>query len=255
MFFTLLYFFSFAAHCAGELEIGSHQSNALQYVLDLSVWEQSFNAPVAKSKGIAAVLCRTSYGNKDDNTFLPFTNAAYNAGIGAGAYVYATWHYNTVSSNYNQAVANAKSQANHFISRLKSTHITSYVALDMEMEPKYSTVLSASQMTEISNMFMDMVKSAGYKVVLYANGDWIFNRLITNNIKYPIWCAYYFKYGTAMDFPMWDGSLPNTTMGKKLQSIKSKIMMWQFTDEGFGKKYGLGSTDCDKSYAYVNMKF
>ena len=239
----------------GSLSLAPAEGNALHYVIDISSWDSTFNGNTCKNAGCHAVLCRSAYGMRADSTFATFMKSANSAGLGAGAYNYATWHYKSVSSNYNDALANAKKEANYFVSRLNSVTVTSYVALDMEIESSASTVLSSSQLTDISNTYMNILRSAGYKVLLYANADWVFNRLVTNKIAYPLWIAYYWRYGTPLDFSSHDGSFPNTSYGQKMKAISSKITMWQFTDEGYGKKYGSGASDMDKSYAYAQVKF
>jgi len=246
---TILFLFASIFSHEGEV-VESAEPNALRYFLDISSWQSTFNAQTAKNNGVAGVMCRAGYATSKDRCWSAFTTSAHNAGLNLGAYLFATYHYASVSGTYNDALTHARSQANFFVSVLKTASINTYVALDLEMESGQSTKLNAAQLTEAANVFLDVVKSAGYNPVLYANGDWIFNRLNQANIRYPIWCAYYFRYGTAMDFTMWDGSFPNTTYGNKMKSIKDRIKMWQFTSEGFGGKYGVGSSNLDKNYAY-----
>jgi len=222
----------------------------LRYMLDISTWQSTFNATKAKANGVSEVVIRAGYGQSKDTCFDKFAKEATSAGLRLGAYVFATYHYKSVSSNYNAAVTNMKAQANTFINHLKTIRVTGMAVLDLEMESSQSTALTMEQLTTLSNQFLDIVKAAGYKAVLYANADWVFNRLVTRNLKHPIWMAYYFRYGTPMDFRDHDGSFPNNTLGNKMRSIESQIIAWQFTSEGYGSKYGVGSTNLDKNYAY-----
>lgn len=168
----------------------------------------------------------------------------------SGSYYYATFHYKSVSGSYQTALANAQQQANYFVSLLNSAPINWYAALDWEYESGQTTVLSSSQMATCINTFCDIVKNAGYTPCLYASASVIFDDMAYGSVNYPFWVAYYWRYGTDLDFTDHDGSFPNTNYGRLMQNNKSKITMWQFTDEGYGKKYGCGSADCDKSYLY-----
>ena len=225
------------------------------YCIDISQHQGTFDANKAKTNGIKTVICRANYAERKDTKFDEFTQKASNVGLLVGAYYFANWHYSVVSGNYYFAKENAIKQTNYFLNVIKSAPITSFVALDMEYESGYTTVLSKAQLTELSNMCMDMMKAAGYTPLLYVGADWCFNKLVTDSIAYPLWIAYYYRYGTITDFK--DGTrgyFPNTSWGKKMLSIDPRVYMWQFTSEGYGSKYGVGSTGLDKNYCYVNMK-
>ncbi|KAH7831968.1 putative Glycosyl hydrolase [Monocercomonoides exilis] len=249
MLSLVLFIYSVLAH---DGSIVNSEPNALRYGIDISVWQSTFDGSKAKANGVKLVMCRAGFATTKDKCWDAFTASAMKNGLELGAYHFATFHFTDVSPDYNAALANAKTQANWFLSVLKTVKINSYVALDFEMQSGHTMNLNAAQATECILAYLNIIKNAGYKPILYSGASMLYSSVNVTKImqQYPLWCAYYFKYGTAMDFPMWDGSFPNTTWGKRMQAWKSGIKMWQFTSEGYAKKYGCGGTNLDKSYLY-----
>ena len=51
--------------------------------------------------------------------------------------------------------------------------------------------ISSSQRTAVINAFAQTVRSCGYSAILYANKDWMNNRIYAGNVGCSVWLAQY----------------------------------------------------------------
>ena len=212
-------------------------------IVDISKHQGSVNFSTMKKAGVEGVVLRCGYSSKKDIRFDEYYAAAKKQGLPIGSYHYATFHYSGNSTD-KTAVEKAKAQAETAIAFLKGKTIDAFVALDLELEPGTSTPLSRDAMTKAANAYMDTLKKAGYTPCLYCSVSWLYDKMNPANVKYPLWLAYYHKSGKQST------EFPNTSYGLKMKALRSKIWLWQYAEDGNGKKYGVSSTGIDVNHCY-----
>lgn len=223
-------------------------------VLDISRYQISFDAEKAKREGIDGVMVRAGYGLGPDSCFYNFAAAAKKAGLPVGSYLFATWHYASVSPDFETAKANAKQQADYFVSLLKQAPVNSFAALDLELEQGQNCNLSPSQLSVCANLFLDVLKRSGHPPLLYCSIAWLYEKMDAAQLKYPFWIACYHEVDA--DFSSQPPEqFPATRYGEMLQQLyqNKRLAMWQFGSVGGGTAYGCGSVNVDKNWAYVPL--
>lgn len=215
-------------------------------IVDISKHQGSVNFSTMKKAGVEGVILRCGYSSKKDIRFDEYYAAAKKQGLPIGSYHYATFHYSGNSTDAT-AVKEAKSQAETAIAFLKGKKIDSFVALDLELEQGTSTKLSRDAMTKAANTYMDTLKKAGYTSCLYCSVSWLYDKMNPSDVKYPLWLAYYHKSGKQ------SAEFPKTDYGLKMKALKAKLWLWQYADDGNGKKYGVSSTGIDLNHRYKDF--
>lgn len=224
--------------------------------IDISKWQSTFDPSKAKQQGIDTVFLRACYSTYKDTKYNEFAQLVADNGFNLGSYQFVTWHYNSVSNgNFELAKQKMLEQVNYYIGILKTTaKHNSYCALDFEIEQGQYTSLTKQQLTELCNLYMDTLSNAGFSPLFYASASFIRDRVNYADIKYPWWVAYYANYGTPTDFGTLSEDFASYGLwGKFMADNRSKVYVWQFSSEGFGARYGVGSDGLDKNYCYVSM--
>ena len=112
---------------------------------------------------------------------------------------------------FSQAITNeeALEEANRVIEGLQGFSIVYPVAFDMEYI-KNDTArvqgLSKDAKTEIAMTFMDAIRQAGFKAMLYGDKEWLIQKVdLTKLISYDVWFS---QEGDIPDYPyrftMWE---------------------------------------------------
>lgn len=215
-------------------------------IIDISKHQGSVNFSTMKKAGVEGVVLRCGYSSKKDIRFDEYYTAAKKQGLPIGSYHYATFHYSGKSTD-ETAVEKAIAQAKTAISFLKGKTIDAFVALDLELEPGISTKLSRSAMTKAANAYMETLEKAGYTPCLYCSVSWLYDKMNPADVKFPLWLAYYHKSGKQST------ELPNTAYGLKMKALRAKLWLWQYADDGNGKKYGVSSTGIDLNHRYKDF--
>lgn len=209
-------------------------------IIDISKWQGNMNFDVIKDK-VDGVMLRCSYGVTKDTKFDEYAKQANQLGIPIGAYTFANYHYDSVGKH------RMIPQADKTIEILKGKNINEYVALDLELESGQSCSLSKKDMTDLANAYMDKLAQAGYRPCLYCSISWLYDRMNVSEIKYPLWIAYYHEAG------FFGNSFPETKYGNLMRGIKDKIIMWQYSSKGDGKKFGASSEYIDLNHIYTEF--
>lgn len=212
-------------------------------ILDISKHQGTVNFSTMKKAGVEGVVLRCGYSSTKDIRFDEYYAAAKKQNLPIGSYHYATFHYSGNSTNAN-AVVKAEAQAQVAINHLKGKKIDSFVALDLELESGKYTRLSKEVMTKAANAYMDKLAKAGYSPCLYCSISWLYDKMVPSDIKYPLWIAYYHKGGNTST------AFPSTSYGVRMNSLKNRIWLWQYSDSGNGKKYGVSSKCVDLNHKY-----
>ena len=170
--------------------------------IDVSKHNGTIDWAKVKAAGVQFAMLRAGYGrydNQKDEQFEANYKGATAAGIPVGAY-----HY-----SYATTAEQAKQEAEVFLGWIKGKNLTYPVAFDIE--DKKQANLGVSVISDIIRAFCETVEAAGYYVVVYANKDWLTNRIDADcKSRYDIWLAQWTSK------PTYTGSYG----------------MWQYTSDG-----------------------
>lgn len=211
------------------------QSNLMKYYVDgkqvsfvgadISKYQDYVDFVKLKKAGVDYVMLRVGargYGSGQlvlDEYFTDNIKRATDAGLQVGVYFFS------------QAVNNdeATEEANMVIENIRDYAITYPVAFDMEEignDDARIDNLSKTQKTEIAKTFLDTIKNAGYKTMLYGNKEWLLKKIDLSKLTaYDIWLS---QQSDIPDYPY-------------------KFTMWQYTREA--------TIDGIAGYADLNISF
>ena len=189
------------------------------YVVDVAVY-QSTSMSAYKRAGARQAIVKLTEGT---GYFNPKASAQIKSVHANHMYLHG-YHFAT----FGNSISRAKAEARFFINRAKKLNISKkrYLWLDWETGDGNVVVNSIYSNTRAIIAFMDVVKSAGYKVGLYSGAYALRQHVDTVKIvkKFGtcLWVASYATMGRIdqpnfNDFPSMDG-----------------VAMWQFTDNWCG---------------------
>ncbi|MCM1115434.1 MAG: fibronectin type III domain-containing protein [Clostridium sp.] len=187
--------------------------------IDVSEWNENFDFENAKNDGNAFAMIRIGYYNYLDKYFWRNVEAAYNAKINFGFYLYSEAFDEKEAKIEAQFVIDTLSQLGKY-----ADYFTLPVAYDLESsritDPKLGNC-GKTQITKNMTTFCNAIKSAGYIPMVYANLNWFTNYIDLSkavNNGYEIWYANY------------NVSNPDFADGIEIGSTKVMPDMWQYTD-------------------------
>jgi lysozyme len=186
--------------------------------IDVSKWQGNINWEDVKKDGIEFAIIRASYGKESvDPCFQINIEGAKKAGIHVGAYHYC----------YAKSIQEAEIEAKHFIDTITGHEFEYPLAVDIE--DKSLENLNKDTLTDITNTFLNVVKSAGYKTMVYANKYWFENKLaIDKLLEHKIWIA---RYNDRLDY-------------------NNRYDIWQYSSNG--KIAGING-NVDLNYCYTDI--
>lgn len=190
--------------------------------IDVSEFQGKIDWEKVKNDGIEFAILRCGYGmdflNQDDVEYERNANECERLGIPYGVYL----------MSYANTVEKARSEAEHVLRLIEGRKISLGVWHDIE-DNGTSGAINKETLTNIINTFCNTIKNAGYKVGVYANLNWLENK-IEKTIKdnYDIWVAQYYS---------------------KCE-YEGKYIMWQHTSSG--KVNGI-STNVDMNILYEDL--
>lgn len=159
-----------------------------ELVLDVAHWDEGIDLAAWKKKHklwgviIKAGGNETRLGRYKDRCFENFYKQATKAGLHIGAYYY------TVSTS----TADAKKDAEHFISLLSGKKFDMPIYMDVEDSRQFA--LSKDALTKVITTFCDIVNAKGYYAGLYMSGSAWLNNVNTDKLrKYANWIAWWRK--------------------------------------------------------------
>lgn len=190
-----------------------------QYVVDVAAYQ---NASLAAyhNAGAKAVFVKLTEGT---GYFNPKATAQVRSAHAHNMYVHA-YHFATFGSS----ITRAREEAKWFIKRAKVLNISKkrYMALDWETGDGNVVSNGKTVSTRAIIAFMNTVKKAGYKVMLYSGASLLRNNIDTRSVvsKFGtcLWVASYATMGR-IDTPNF-GYFPSM----------NGVAMWQFTDNWHG---------------------
>lgn len=156
--------------------------------VDISSNNGSVDIEKVKNAGYDFVMIRCGYGNdeadQDDTRFEENVKKCEEAGIPWGVYIYS----------YALNTTEAKSEAKHVLRLLKGKKPKLPIAFDMEDADGYKArygMPSNKTLVKICKTFLKTISDAGYYGMLYANLNWLENKLNDESLlsKYDLWVA------------------------------------------------------------------
>lgn len=190
--------------------------------IDVSEFQGKIDWEKVKNDGIEFAILRCGYGmdfsNQDDVEYERNANECERLGIPYGVYL----------MSYANTVEKARSEAKHVLRLIEGRKISLGVWHDIE-DNGTSGAINKETLTNIINTFCNTIKNAGHRVGVYANLNWLENK-IEKTIKdnYDIWVAQYYS---------------------KCE-YEGKYIMWQHTSSG--KVNGI-STNVDMNILYKDL--
>ena len=189
--------------------------NAKKYI-DVSYYQGTINWTNVKNLGnVDGAIIRAGYRGygsgslNEDSYFYTNIRGASNENLDIGVYFFS------------QAITadEAKAEANFVINMLKIAGKNNiFIAFDSEYANSSHSgradSLSKSERTNVAIAFLETVKAAGYKPMLYASTNFLYNNLDMSKLsKYDVWVAQYNTTCTYTgDYVMWQysssGSVP-----------------------------------------------
>ena len=223
-----------------------------QKSLDISKHQNTFTPAAAQAAGVSTVILRAAYGNFMDVRFGQFTADCKAAGLRTGAYIFLTHHYyNKNGGSADAARAILHKHLDVLLEILAGKGITSWVALDQELEAGQTMTLTPAENTALLNEAAARLRAAGYTPCVYCSASWAQSSIDMDALTCPVWLAYYYADPNDPDF---DGCFSieevHTKWGAYMASLGDKLCGWQFGRIGYGGKYGVGSTNVDRDWIY-----
>ena len=221
-----------------QMPDGSAIQNVLHRGIDVSRWQEEINwSQVAKDDISFVMLGTRSKGAVDPYFHKNIQNAAAN-GIKVGVYIYS------LATTTDMAVQEAD-----FVLNLINDYPISYpVAFDMEDSTQGN--LSKSELAAIANAFCKRISQAGYYPIIYANENWLKNKLDMSQMNYPVWVARYSARPTYQNPVMWQATSSGSVNG-----IKTRVDIdFQFKDFSSVIPADTWRTINGKHYYYANYQ-
>ena len=216
------YDFTNLVESGGKLKYMADGKNISFMGIDVSRYQKDIDFSRIKEQGIDFVMIRVGargYKNGNivmDEYFEKNLNSAIEAGLDVGVYFY--------SQAIN--VSEAEEEANIVLAAIAEKKITYPVAFDMEyVENDTSRIdtLTRDEKTLITAAFVNKIKEAGYRPMIYGNKEWLLKRIDVS------------KFTTSAFWLSQDDEHPD---------YPYKYDIWQYTTEG--EIYGIdGAVDMD----------
>ena len=195
--------------------------------IDISKHNGSINWSKVKNN-IDFAIIRCGYGmnqaNQDDEQYANNIRGCIENGIPFGVYLYS----------YANTLEKAQSEAEHVLRLVNPYKEAIKLGIWYDIEDKIQRDLGKDFLEQIINTFCIKIKENGYTVGIYANKDWLTNR-ISDNVKnaYPLWVA---GYGNNNGKPHYNYRYEHNNM-----------TMFQYTSKG--KVEGIsGNVDLNEYY-------
>ena len=192
-------------------------SQGSSLVIDVSTYNGDIDWYSVKASGINYAIIRVGYRGYETANLVKDKRFDYNmsqataAGIKVGAYIV------TQAVNTSEAVE----EASFIVSACSGYNVSLPLIIDVESAGGgrgRGDKISTSERTAVINAFAQTVNSCGYSAMVYANKDWMENRINAGNISCNVWLAQYRSTCTYTGpFAMWqftDSSYVNGISGK-----------------------------------------
>ena len=169
--------------------------------IDVSTYQKEIDWDKVKADGIKFAILRVGYGmditSQDDKYIERNISECERIGMPYGVYLFS----------YANTVEKARSEAEHTLRIIKGHTLAMGVWYDIE-DNKTSGSVSKETLTNIINTYCNTIKNAGYNVGIYANLNWLKNKIESFvQDQWSVWVAQYNNKCTyEKDYIMWQYS-------------------------------------------------
>ena len=184
-----------------QMPDGSSINNVLFRGIDVSRWQGDINWGQVAADDVSFVMLGTRSKGAVDPYFHRNIQQASAAGVKVGVYIYS------LAMTPEMAVEEA-----NFVLNLIHDYPVSYpVAFDMEDSTQGT--LSKDELAAIANAFCGRISEAGYYPVIYANDNWLANKLDMSKMNDPVWVARYSAKPAYQNPVMWQATSTGAVNG------------------------------------------
>ena len=184
-----------------QMPDGSAINNVLFRGIDVSRWQGDINWSQVAADDVSFVMLGTRSKGAVDPYFHRNIQQASAAGVKVGVYIYS------LAMTPEMAVE----EANFVLNLIHDYPVSDPVAFDMEDSTQGT--LSKDELAAIANAFCGRISEAGYYPVIYANDNWLANKLDMSKMNYPVWVARYSAKPAYQNPVMWQATSTGAVNG------------------------------------------
>ena len=184
-----------------QMPDGSAIQNVLARGIDVSRWQGEINWSQVAADDVSFVMLGTRSKGAVDPYFHRNIKQASAAGVRVGVYIYSLA----------TTVEMAEAEADFVLDLIHDYPISYPVAFDMEDSTQGN--LSKEELAAIANAFCEKISNSGYYPIIYANENWLKNKLDMSLMDYPVWVARYSARPSYQNPVMWQATSTGSVKG------------------------------------------
>lgn len=184
-----------------QMPDGSAIQNVLARGIDVSRWQGEINWSQVAADDVSFVMLGTRSKGAVDPYFHRNIQQASAAGVKVGVYIYSLA----------VTVEMAEAEADFVLDLIHDYPVSYPVAFDMEDSTQGN--LSKEELAAIANAFCKKISDSGYYPIVYANENWLKNKLDMSLMDYPVWVARYSARPSYQNPVMWQATSTGSVKG------------------------------------------
>lgn len=184
-----------------QMPDGSAIQNVLARGIDVSRWQGEINWSQVAADDVSFVMLGTRSKGAVDPYFHRNIQQASAAGVKVGVYIYSLA----------TTVEMAEAEADFVLDLIHDYPVSYPVAFDMEDSTQGN--LSKEELAAIANAFCKKISDSGYYPIVYANENWLKNKLDMSLMDYPVWVARYSVRPSYQNPVMWQATSTGSVKG------------------------------------------
>ena len=184
-----------------QMPDGSAIQNVLARGIDVSRWQGEINWSQVAADDVSFVMLGTRSKGAVDPYFHRNIQQASAAGVKVGVYIYSLA----------TTVEMAEVEADFVLDLIHDYPVSYPVAFDMEDSTQGN--LSKEELAAIANAFCKKISDSGYYPIIYANENWLKNKLDMSLMDYPVWVARYSARPSYQNPVMWQATSTGSVKG------------------------------------------
>lgn len=184
-----------------QMPDGSAIQNVLARGIDVSRWQGEINWSQVAADDVSFVMLGTRSKGAVDPYFHRNIQQASAVGVKVGVYIYSLA----------TTVEMAEAEADFVLDLIHDYPVSYPVALDMEDSTQGN--LSKEELAAIANAFCKKISDSGYYPIIYANENWLKNKLDMSLMDYPVWVARYSARPSYQNPVMWQATSTGSVKG------------------------------------------
>ena len=184
-----------------QMPDGSAIQNVLARGIDVSRWQGEINWSQVAADDVSFVMLGTRSKGAVDPYFHRNIQQASAAGVKVGVYIYSLA----------TTVEMAEAEADFVRDQIHDYPVSYPVAFDMEDSTQGN--LSKEELAAIANAFCKKISDSGYYPIIYANENWLKNKLDMSLMDYPVWVARYSARPSYQNPVMWQATSTGSVKG------------------------------------------